>query len=74
MIAGHALNPSHFFCADIPLADLHVDFNEKIWTLLQPRFWRTRWPHKSAEGKDTDPIVPLPEIMESDEDGQTEGG
>jgi len=50
-----------------------VDFNEKIWTLLQPRFWRTRWPHKSAEGKDTDPIVPLPEIMESDEEGQTEG-
>ena len=54
----------HVLCCS--QADLHVDFNEKVWTLVQPRYWRTRWPHKLAEGKDTDPIVPLPEMMEDE--------
>eukprot|EP01045_Picozoa_sp_COSAG04_P022101 COSAG04_NODE_2452_length_4097_cov_5.809405_4_plen_174_part_00 len=55
---------AHVLCCS--QADLHVDFNEKVWTLVQPRYWRTRWPHKLAEGKDTDPIVPLPEMMEDE--------
>jgi predicted membrane chloride channel (bestrophin family) len=47
---------------DLPLADLHVDFNEKLNKLVAPRFWRTRWSHKSADGDERAHIIPLPEL------------
>lgn len=49
---------------DLPLADLHVDFNEKISKLVAPRFWRTRWSHKSADGDEYAPIIPVPQLEE----------
>lgn len=49
---------------DLPLADLHVDFNEKINKLVALRFWRTRWSHKSADGDEYAPIIPVPQLEE----------
>eukprot|EP01051_Picozoa_sp_SAG22_P011724 SAG22_NODE_1154_length_5343_cov_15.970633_5_plen_166_part_00 len=33
---------------DVQLGDLHVDYNEKLLLLDNPKFWRTSWPEHEA--------------------------
>jgi predicted membrane chloride channel (bestrophin family) len=42
---------------DLPLLQLHTDFNEKIASLLMPQYWRTHWPHQKASNDPQTDVV-----------------